>query len=96
MNKDFDNYCKYNGIKRGHTFPYTPQQNGVAKRKNRTLMEMARCMLHARNMDSNFWDEDVHVASYIMNRSPTVGFLPLQASLRVLCLTTIVGDLLII
>ena len=72
MNKDFDNYCKNNGIKREHTIPYTPQQNGVAKRKNRTLMEMARCMLHARNMDPKFWAEGVNVASYIINRSPTI------------------------
>ena len=72
MNKDFDNYCKNNGIKREHTVPYTPQQNGVVGRKNRTLMEMARCMLHARNMDPKFWAEAVNVASYIINRSPTI------------------------
>ena len=72
MNKDFDNYCKNNGIKREHTIPYTPQQNGVAERKNRTLMEMARCMLHARNMDPKFWVEDVNLESYIINRSPTI------------------------
>ena len=35
-------------------------------------MEMARCMLHARNMDPKFWAEAINVASYIINRSPTI------------------------
>ena len=74
VNKDFDHYCKNNGNKREHTVPYTPQQNGVAERKNNTLMEMARCMLHGRNRDPNFWAKPVNDASYIINRSPTIFF----------------------
>ena len=49
-------YDKY-GIKRQFTIPYTPQQNGVTKRKNRIIMEMARCMLG--NLPSFLWDEVV-------------------------------------
>ena len=47
----FKELCKYLGIKRDLTTPYNPQQNGVAERKNRTVMEAARAMLH----DQDFW-----------------------------------------
>jgi transposase InsO family protein len=72
VNKDFDHYCKYNGIKREHTIPYTPQKNGVVERKNMTLMEMTRCMLHARNMDPKFWVEAINTTTYIVNKTPTI------------------------
>ena len=45
-NKDFDNYCSYNGIRRQKTVPGTPQENGVSERMNRTIMErtiLGRC-----------------------------------------------------
>jgi transposase InsO family protein len=42
---EFEEFCKKCGITRQKTTPYTPQQNGVAERMNRTLMEKARCML---------------------------------------------------
>jgi transposase InsO family protein len=42
--KNLKNFCKKCGIARQKTTPYTPQQNGVAERMNRTLMEKARCM----------------------------------------------------
>jgi hypothetical protein len=42
---EFEEFCKKCGIERQKTTPYTPQQNGVAERMNRTLMEKARCML---------------------------------------------------
>lgn len=41
----FDNYCKLQGIERHMTCSYTPQQNGVAERMNKTLMEKVRCLL---------------------------------------------------
>ena len=43
--KDFSRFLAENGIKREYSTPYTPQQNGVAERINRTLVEMAGCML---------------------------------------------------
>ena len=43
--KEFEELCKKCGIARQKTTPYTPQQNGVAERMNRTLMEKARSML---------------------------------------------------
>ena len=42
---EFEEFCKKCGIARKKTTPYTPQQNGVAERMNRTLMEKERCML---------------------------------------------------
>ena len=51
--------------------PYTPQQNGVAERKNRSLMEMARCMVKSQQLPHVFWLEAVMCAAYILNRFPT-------------------------
>lgn len=69
--KEFINYCKENGIKKELTVRYTPQQNGVAERKNRTIVEMARSMLKARKLPNTYWAEAVNTAVYILNRSPT-------------------------
>ena len=47
---------------------YTPQQNGVAERMNRTLIDLVPIMLHAQNMDKVFWAEALQTAVYIRNR----------------------------
>ena len=54
ISKDFKRFCEDHGISRQFTIPYTPQQNGVAERKNRTLMKVARSMLMASNLDAKF------------------------------------------
>jgi hypothetical protein len=59
------------GIYRSLTASYTPQQNGVAERKNRSIVEMAKCMLKAKGLPKSFWAEAVHTAAYLLNRSPT-------------------------
>lgn len=71
LSNPFSEYCKANGIKRQLTTSYTPQQNGVAERKNRTIVEMARSMLKYKGIPNLYWAEAVHTAAYIMNRSPT-------------------------
>jgi hypothetical protein len=53
-----------------HTVPYTPQQNGVVERKNRSLKEMASCMLHAKSLPQRLWAEALNCATYIQNISP--------------------------
>nr|GEX00098.1 ribonuclease H-like domain, reverse transcriptase, RNA-dependent DNA polymerase [Tanacetum cinerariifolium] len=67
----FTQYCKENGIARQLTAPYSPQQNGVVERKNRTIMSTTRCMMKATNMPQIFWAEAVRHAIYILNSVPT-------------------------
>jgi hypothetical protein len=59
------------GIAKETSTPYRPQQNGVAKRANRTIVEMARSMIHAQKLDKSFWAEAVVNAVYTRNRCPT-------------------------
>ena len=65
------NFFEQHGIQHQLTTRYTPQQNGVAERKNRTIMDMVRCMLKAKQMPKEFWAEAVATAVYILNRCPT-------------------------
>jgi transposase InsO family protein len=50
VNKYVQKICIDAGIQLQHTMPYTPQQNGVAERKNRSLKEMANCMLQSKSL----------------------------------------------
>ena len=68
LSKEFNEYCASNGIQRQMSTPYTPQQNGVSERSNRTIMEMARSMLAHAQMPKLFWGEAVLTACYIRNR----------------------------
>ncbi|GJS47095.1 ribonuclease H-like domain-containing protein [Tanacetum coccineum] len=56
------------GIKREFSIARTPQQNGVAERKNRTLIEAARTMLADSKLPTTFWAEAVNTACYVQNR----------------------------
>ena len=53
------------------TLPYTPQQNGVAERKNCTLKEMDNCMIQFKGLSLQYWAEAIHCANYIVNCTPT-------------------------
>ena len=80
--KAFKRFLQAHGIKRQLSTPYTPQQNGVAERANRTIVEMARSMLHHQNLNKNLWAEAVVTAVYTRNRCPTsalVGKTPEEA-----------------
>jgi transposase InsO family protein len=66
---EFEEFCKKCGIARKKTTPYTPQQNGVAERMNRTLMEKARSMLNGVWLEQEFWAEAVSTTCYLVNRS---------------------------
>ncbi|GJR73351.1 gag-pol polyprotein, partial [Tanacetum coccineum] len=63
--------AKQEGIKRQFTTAYTPQQNGVAERMNRTLLERARAMLATASLGKSFWTEAVNTACYVINQSPS-------------------------
>ena len=69
--KEFEELCKKCGIAWQKTTPYTPQQNGVAEKMNKTLMERARSMLHGAGLGQEFWVEAVNTACYLVNRSPS-------------------------
>ena len=71
VNNAFHSYLKSCGIKHELTIPYTPQQNGVVERKHQTIVEMARCMLHAKNMHYKFWAEAMDCVTYLINSTPT-------------------------
>ncbi|GJR85370.1 putative ribonuclease H-like domain-containing protein [Tanacetum coccineum] len=61
-------FCGLKGIKREFSVARTPQQNGVAERKNRTLIEAARTMLADSLLPTVFWAEAVNTACYVLNR----------------------------
>ncbi|GAU24937.1 hypothetical protein TSUD_311720 [Trifolium subterraneum] len=68
----FNEFCSEHGIKRQLTAAYTPQQNGVSERKNKTLLNMVRSMLVGKYVPKLFWPEAVVWATYVINRSPTL------------------------
>jgi len=53
------------------TAPYTPQHNGLAERRNKSLLDMAKNMLKEKKLPHEFWGEAVNIAVYILNRCPT-------------------------
>ena len=67
---DQNEYFESCGIKHEVTAPYTPQQNGVAERKNRVLTEMVNAMLSNSGLSQGFWGEAVLTVCYILNRVP--------------------------
>ena len=71
FSNEFSDFLQENGIKRQFTCRYTPQQNGVAERKNRHIAEVARALMAERNLPHYYWAEAVATAVYIMNRTPT-------------------------
>lgn len=70
-NEAFDKFLRENGIGRRLTVTHTPEQNGVAERRNRTLMDMTRCLLLQSSLPSSFWGEAINTANYIRNRCPS-------------------------
>lgn len=69
---DFKNLCKEKGIRIQNTIRYTPEQNGVAERANRTLIEKAKSMLMDSKLNSEMWGEAILCGTYLVNRIPTV------------------------
>ena len=71
MSHEFQLYCETNGINRHMTAPYSPQQNGVVERRNRTLLEMTRSILKHMNVPNILWGEATRHATYLINRIAT-------------------------
>ncbi|GJZ58254.1 putative ribonuclease H-like domain-containing protein [Tanacetum coccineum] len=64
-NNEMNQFCQMKGIKREFSVARTPQQNGVAERKNRTLIEAARTMLADSLLPTTFWAEAINTACYV-------------------------------
>ncbi|KAL8102842.1 hypothetical protein AgCh_027386 [Apium graveolens] len=69
--KEFRQFYEDEGIVRHFTVPYTPQQNGVVERHNRTVVAMGRSLLNERNMPSYMWGEAIRHVVYLHNQLPT-------------------------
>ena len=67
-NSKLDSFCSDQGTKQEFSTPKTPQQNGVVERKNKVVQEMARAMLHNKNLAKSFWGEVMNTACHILNR----------------------------
>lgn len=72
ISTEMHEHFKNNGIQFEYTIRYTPQQNGVSERMNRSILERARCMLLGSKVNKIFWSEAVRTAVYAINRSPTL------------------------
>lgn len=70
MSKVFEIFLVKHGIKHETTVPYTPEQNGVAERMNRTLTEKAKCFLFDADLPKTYWAEAINMAAYVVNRMP--------------------------
>ena len=70
VSKEFDNYLKSEGIIHEKSIPGTPQQNGIAERYNRTVIETVRCMISDSGLSKEYWGEALNTATYVKNRSP--------------------------
>ncbi|GJU93916.1 putative ribonuclease H-like domain-containing protein [Tanacetum coccineum] len=67
-NKEMNQFCKRKGIKREFSVARTPQQNGIAEKRNRTLIEATRTMLADSKLPTTFWAEAINTACYVQNR----------------------------
>ncbi|GKV03630.1 hypothetical protein SLEP1_g15904 [Rubroshorea leprosula] len=82
---EFDKFYEDASIVHQLIVPYTPQQNGVAERKNKTIMVMARCILYEKKLPMNFWVEAVNTAVYLLNGLPTKaikGMTPIEVGTK--------------
>ena len=78
--KYFESFCKEVGINKELTTPYNPQQNGVAERKNTTIMEVVNIMIHDQYISMHPWDEAARTTVYVHNRlsHSALGFKTLE------------------
>ncbi|XP_042944615.1 uncharacterized protein LOC122278499 [Carya illinoinensis] len=67
-NSNLESFYDEEGISQEFSAPITSQQNGVVERKNRVIQEMARVMIHSKNVPTHFWGEAVNTACHIVNR----------------------------
>jgi transposase InsO family protein len=66
----FDTFCEEHGIVHERTPPYSPQSNGIAERKNRTLTDLVNVMLETAGLSKEWWGEAILTACHVLNRVP--------------------------
>ena len=82
VNHDMTKFLTKNGIVHEFTCVDTPQQNGIAERKNRHLLEVVRALLFQMSVPKFYWGETVLTAAYLINRLPSrilYGLSPVQS-----------------
>jgi hypothetical protein len=67
----FSDFCVEHGIIHEGTPPYSPQSNGVAERKNRTLTDLVNTMLETSRLSKEWWGEAILIACHVLNKVPT-------------------------
>lgn len=70
VNYNLKSFVDMHGIRHETTVQYTPEQNGLAERMNRSIVEKARSMLINANLPTSFWDEATSTTVHLINRSP--------------------------
>ncbi|PKU64810.1 Retrovirus-related Pol polyprotein from transposon TNT 1-94 [Dendrobium catenatum] len=71
LNKSFNHFLKLHGITHQTSCPYTPEQNGVAERKHRHIVETTRTLLHKASVPYKYWPDTVITSTYLINRMPS-------------------------
>ena len=71
FSNNFTSFCEEHGIIHERTPPYSPQSNGVAERKNRTLTELVNAMLDIEGLSKEWWGEAILTACHVLIRVPT-------------------------
>ena len=81
--KEFEAFYKEEAIKRELTTPYNPQHNGVTKRKNRTIMEAMKTMIHDQDLPMHLWNEGTRKTVYVQNRLSDSGVVCVFAPMEI-------------
>ncbi|MBT1569754.1 hypothetical protein KK471_29565, partial [Klebsiella pneumoniae] len=68
LSDQFKEFCEEKGILRHLTIPRTPQENGVTKKRNRTLQDITKSMMAQANLPISFWGDALLTTAYISNR----------------------------
>ena len=71
FSNEFSEFCVVHKIIHEKTPPYSPQSNGIAERKNRTLTDLVNAMLETAGLSKEWWGEAILTASHVLNRLPT-------------------------
>nr|ABA97555.1 retrotransposon protein, putative, Ty1-copia subclass [Oryza sativa Japonica Group] len=70
FSNEFDLFCEEHGIIHERTPPYSPESNGIAERKNRTLTDLVNAMLDTAGLSKAWWGEALLTSNHVLNRVP--------------------------